>query len=44
MVERFEYDNNKYECEIVEKIRTMINNKKHIAMHVLQKICEISMF
>jgi len=40
MVERFEYDDRKFDCEIIEKIRGMITNKKHIAMHILQKIYE----
>lgn len=40
MIQRFEYDDRKFDCEIIEKIRQMIVNKKHIAMHALQKIYE----
>lgn len=44
MVERFEYDEKKFDCEIIEKIRGMVDNKPHVAMHALQKVFESAEF
>ena len=40
MVERFEYTEKKFDCEIIEKIRVLAPTKPHIAMHILQKVYE----
>lgn len=44
MIDRFEYDDRKFDCQIIDKIRVMIGNKKHMAMHALQKIYEVADF
>ena len=44
MVERFEYDEKKFDCEIIQKVRGMVGGKPHIAMHVLQKVYEEAEF
>lgn len=40
MVERFEYSEQKFDCEIIDKVRSLVHSKPHIAMHVLQKVYE----
>lgn len=44
LIERFVYDDNSYECEVVELVRKLAKKKPHIPLHALEKILEHANF
>ena len=44
LIEKFEYQDKKFECDVIELARKMLSNKPHMAMHTLQKIYEVALF
>ncbi len=44
LIERFVYDDNAYECEVIELVRKLNLKKPHTPLHAIEKVLEHANF